>query len=311
MIDVDVLVLTYKRPELLADTLDSLVQQRLPTDHRMRIIVVDNDAAQSAHATVSRFQAVFGDIRYVCETEANIAKARNRALSEAYARYVAFIDDDEVASPQWLATLLRAREQYRAPVVLGPVMPLLPANTPRWVIAGRFFDRPRRMTGAVMHAGAGGTGNVLLDLHEVHRARILFDVSYGIWGGEDTDFFHRLAGAGLNAVWCDEAEVHEHVQPHRVRMGWLVRRAFIGGHSHARIFDRDKGFWWRATRALKYGCVSAAFLLLVPASIYAGMRGITRALCRSARHWGRSVGLWSLLTRSISSKTEARVAHAG
>lgn len=119
MIDVDVLVLTYKRPELLAATLDSLVQQRLPADRRMRIIVVDNDAAQSAHATVRRFQTVFGDIRYVCETEANIAKARNRALSEAHARYVAFIDDDEVASPEWLAALLRTREQYRAPVEIG------------------------------------------------------------------------------------------------------------------------------------------------------------------------------------------------
>ncbi|HEY5761303.1 MAG TPA: glycosyltransferase family A protein, partial [Steroidobacter sp.] len=114
MIDVDVLVLTYKRPGLLADTLDSLARQRLPADHRMTVIVVDNDAGQSAQATVSRYQAVFADIRYVCETEANVAKARNRALAEARARYAAFIDDDEVASPEWLATLLRAREQYRA-----------------------------------------------------------------------------------------------------------------------------------------------------------------------------------------------------
>lgn len=311
MIDVDVLVLTYKRPGLLADTLDSLVQQRLPSDHRMSIIVVDNDAAQSAHATVSRFQAAFNHIHYVCETEANIAKARNRALSEARGRYAAFIDDDEVASPEWLATLLRAREQYRAPVVLGPVMPLLPADTPRWVIAGRFFDRPRRATGTMVHAGAGGTGNVLLDLHEVRRTRILFDVSYGISGGEDTHFFHRLAAAGLNCVWCDEAEVHEQVQPHRVRIGWLARRAFAGGRIYARIFDREEASWRRAIRALMFGCVSASFLLLVPASACAGTGGIARTLCRSARHWGRSVGLWGLLARSISSKPEGRVAHAG
>lgn len=311
MIDVDVLVLTYKRPGLLADTLDSLARQRLPADHRMNIVVIDNDAAQSAHATVKRFQAVFGDIRYVCETEANIAKARNRGLSEARARYAAFIDDDEVASPEWLAALLRASEQYQAPVVLGPVMPLLPANTPRWIMAGRFFDRPRRVTGTIVESGAGGTGNVLLDLQAVSRARVQFDVSYGISGGEDTDFFHRLAAAGLSAVWCDEAEAHEHVQPHRVRIGWLARRSFAGGHSYTRIFDKQKGSWWHASRALKYACVSAGYLLLVPVSVYAGMGGIARALCRSARHWGRSVGLWELLTGSFGSKRERRVAHAG
>lgn len=310
MIDVDVLVLTYKRPELLADTLDSLLKQRLPADHRLSIVVVDNDAAQSAQATVSRYQVMPGDIRYVCETEANIAKARNRALSEARGSYAAFIDDDEVASPGWLASLLRAREEYRSPVVLGPVMPLLPTNTPRWVIAGRFFDRPRRTTGTIVQAGAGGTGNVLLDLNEVRRTRILFDASYGITGGEDTHFFHRLAVAGLHAVWCDEAEVHEHVQPHRVRIGWLMRRAFVGGHSYACIFDREEASWRRALKALGYGCASAGLLLLVPVSALSGMAGIARTLRISARHWGRSVGLWGALARSASDKAERRVAHA-
>ncbi|HWK49749.1 MAG TPA: glycosyltransferase family 2 protein, partial [Steroidobacter sp.] len=302
---------TYKRPELLAHTLDSLARQQLPAGHRMSIIVIDNDAAQSAQASVSRFQSVFGDVRYVCETEANIAKARNRALSEADARYAAFIDDDEVAGPQWLAALLNAREQYGAAVVLGPVMPVLPADTPRWVIAGRFFDRPRRVTGTVVNSGAGGTGNVLLDLHEVSRTRIQFDASYGITGGEDTDFFQRLAAAGLSAVWCDEAEVNEHVQPHRMRIGWLVRRSFGGGHIYARIFDREEIRWRRATKALKYACVSAAFLLLVPAGAFGGTVGVTRALCRSARHWGRSVGLWGLIAHSSSGKAQTRVAHAG
>jgi succinoglycan biosynthesis protein ExoM len=310
MIDVDVLVLTYKRPELLADTLDSLARQRLPADHRMNIIVVDNDAAQSAQATVSRFQAGFAAIRYVCETEANIAKARNRALSEARARYAAFIDDDEVAGPEWLATLLQAREQYRAAVVLGPVMPLLPSDTPRWVVDGRFFDRPRRVTGSTASSGAGGTGNVLLDLHEVSRARVQFDASYGIWGGEDTDFFHRLAAAGLNAVWCDEAEAHEYVQPHRLRIRWLMRRSFIGGHCFARIFDKERNSWWHATRSLKYACISVGFLLLVPPSAFTGRIGIARTLCHSARHWGRSVGLRQLFAGSVGDKQQRRVLHA-
>jgi succinoglycan biosynthesis protein ExoM len=291
-------VLTYKRPELLAATLGSLIQQRLPADYRMSIVVIDNDAAQSAHATVSRCQHAFSEIRYVCEAEANIAKARNRALSEARGSCAAFIDDDELATPDWLASLLRAQEKYRAPIVLGPVLPLLPANTPRWVMAGRFFDRPRRASGTHVRAGAGGTGNVLLDLNEVRRTRVLFDASYGITGGEDTHFFHRLAVAGLNAVWCDEAEVHEHVQPQRVSVGWLMRRAYVGGHSYARIFDSDETSWRRAIKALRYACASAAYLLFVPVSAVSGMAGIASTLRVSARHWGRSVGLWGAVAHA-------------
>ena len=129
------------------------------------------------------------------------------------------------------------------------------------------------------------------------------------WGLAPAAIF--IVAAGLNAVWCDEAEVHEQVQPHRVRIGWLARRAFAGGRIYARIFDREEASWRRTIRALMYGCVSASFLLLVPVSACAGMRGITHTLCRSARHWGRSVGLLGLLARSINSKPERRVAHAG
>ena len=50
---------------------------------------------------------------YAVEPERNIALARNRALSLARGEKLAFIDDDEMASPFWLSTLLAAEKRYR------------------------------------------------------------------------------------------------------------------------------------------------------------------------------------------------------
>jgi glycosyltransferase involved in cell wall biosynthesis len=47
--------------------------------------------------------------------------ARNACLDAATAPLVAFIDDDQVASPEWLVALVGTLESSNADVVLGPV----------------------------------------------------------------------------------------------------------------------------------------------------------------------------------------------
>ena len=302
MIPVDVLVLTYKRPALLADTLRSLAGQRLPWDIRMGVIVVDNDRQQSGRAIVEEFRSRFRDIRYVCEPQANVAIARNRALREARGVLVAFMDDDEIAAPDWLASLLKARRWYEAQIVCGPVLPKFVAAAPRWVKRGRFFDRPRFATGTAV---AGGTGNVLLDLAAVRRVQVTFDPAYGKSGGEDTQFFHNLRAAGLRCIWCDEAVVHEQVQRERMRVRWLVRRAFQGGHSFARIHDAGR-FWPQRAKALLYSSAALAFLFMVPLAACTGFASALRMSQRCARHLGRGAALW----RTFSAAERGSDAHA-
>ena len=289
MTRVDVLVATYKRPAQLERTLRSVERQSLPADVLLRIVVVDNDALESARRVVDEFRRRFPACLYVCEPVANVSNARNRALREACADYVAFIDDDEVADEQWLHMLLEARRRYAAAVVFGAVVPILPDGTARWISRGRFFERPRLDTGAVPTSGA--TGNVLMELHRIRATEITFDPAYGRSGGEDSDFFHRLSRRGVRSVWCDDAVVYEHVAADRTSIRWLLHRAFIGGRNYPGIFQRGMS----TTRAFASLAVrAAAFLLNVLAVPVAALAGIAPAVhfCRkSASHLGRIVGL--------------------
>lgn len=290
---VDVLVLTYKRTHLLPETLRSLLHQELPSEVDLRIVVVDNDPAQSAARIVRELRdELRARVHYVCEPVPNIAGARNRALSEARGDLAAFIDDDEVADPRWLAMLLAAWRRFDVAVVFGPVLPRLPAGAARWVERGGFFDRPRLPTGPTRTYWA--TNNVLIDLAVVRRAGVRFDTAYGRSGGEDTDFFHRLQQAGGTGAWCDEAIVWETVSTDRTNAGWLLRRAFTGGNNYARIFDRRRRLAPRLGRAFRHAAICVVFSLLAPGALLVG--GPARAVKVgqiSARNLGRLVGLLS------------------
>ena len=229
---VIVAVTTYRRPAGLERLLRSLDELRFvehpPSD--LRVLVVDNDPARSAEALCARLVSrARWPIEYRCEPRRGIAQARNHVLATATARadFTAFVDDDEFVDPLWLDELLAVAGSYGADVVFGPVLSCFESEVPTWVLQGRFFERPRRVTGTQM--AHGYTGNCLLRSASLAAAGISFADRFGLSGGEDTHFFLRLNHAGLDMRWADRAVAHEIVPPSRVNARWILRRAFRVG----------------------------------------------------------------------------------
>jgi succinoglycan biosynthesis protein ExoM len=136
---IQVCVLTYKRPEMLRNALASLRAQVLSSPRvKMHLLVVDNDAAGSGQATFeSALEGSPFPARYICEPTRGISNARNRALLESTGMdYIAFIDDDEVATSRWLHELYTTLQQTQADIVTGPVTPEFLA-APQWIVQGR------------------------------------------------------------------------------------------------------------------------------------------------------------------------------
>jgi glycosyltransferase involved in cell wall biosynthesis len=116
---IDIGVCTFRRPQL-ADTLRSLAALRTPEGFRVQVIVVDNDDVSSARAIAREIAAGLGlRLRYIHCPARNISLARNACLEASNADFLAFIDDDEAATPGWLAGLVEAAERDGADVVLG------------------------------------------------------------------------------------------------------------------------------------------------------------------------------------------------
>src|SRR6266436_5039410 len=225
---ISVCVLTYKRPDFLKRLLGDLAKQERGGRFTYSIVVADNDGQESAEALVSDFAAVAPvPVKYCVEAQQNISLARNRAIANATGDFIAFIDDDEFPEKRWLLTLFEACEKYDADGVLGPVKCHFDEKPPKWVITGRFYERPTYPTGFEIDWTKGRTGNVLLKRQILMGHAQLFRPEFRT--GEDQDFFRRLIQKGHTFIWCNEAEAYEVVPPVRWNRTFILRRALLGG----------------------------------------------------------------------------------
>ncbi len=276
---ISVCVATYRRPAGLRRLLEGLADQRDP-GCAIEIVVIDNDAEGSAAPVVEEVRAERPGLRlvYAVEPQRNIALARNASVRLASGDLLAFIDDDEVPAPAWLAHHARALRDHRCDGVFGPVLPVLPAGAKAWLVRGRFHDRPRHGSGDPVPLDEMRTGNALLHAAVVRSRPGPFDGAFGRTGGEDSELFAALVRRGARFVWCDEAVVQETVPAARTRLGWLLRRAFRGGQSYA-LRRRAEGGWG-----------TGAVLALVGAATFLG----SPAAAALALPFGRHRAVWCL-----------------
>ena len=236
MVSVDICICTFRRP-FLAETLASVAALAIENAD-VRVIIADNDTTPSAQRLVDAARDGFPHaITYVHAPSANICIARNACLDAASADYVAFIDDDETVSPQWLSALMDTAQQAGADAVLGPVRAVYDPKTPEWMVRGDFHSTlPVTVNGAIR---TGYTCNVLIRRAEPFAA-LRFDLSLGKSGGEDTDYFYRLTALGGTIAEAPEALVYEPVPADRAAMAWLIRRRLRMGQTHGKLIGGSR-----------------------------------------------------------------------
>jgi succinoglycan biosynthesis protein ExoM len=292
---VSVCLATFRRNERLLAVLEDLGrQERLPD----QVVVVDNDPGGGARPIIEQYRAsgVPFPVDYDVQPEPNIATTRNRTVQLASGNWIAFIDDDERAPPEWLGGLLHAIEAFSADGVLSPVEPQVPASAPAWIRRGRFYDFPHQPEGAEVPLNRMRFGNVLLRADYLHAEDGPFDPRYGLMAGEDVDLLVRLARKGAKIVWTERAPVFEPVEPKRLSLRFLALRAVSGGQMFARytLDGNFKAVGWlgRAlfvSRSLAQLIVSA---IIAPLSLPFGRHHAAAWYIKACANFGKLSVLW-------------------
>ncbi|MEM6851169.1 MAG: glycosyltransferase family 2 protein [Pseudomonadota bacterium] len=235
---VAVCIITYRRPDGLKRLLASLSKLAFKKTESasVEVIVVDNDAEAPMRALVEAERSAFPwPITYDVEPQAGIPFARNRTLDNVSAKtdYIAFIDDDEEAEPQWLDELLWAAQTFGSNVVMGYVQTVYPENAPPWIVASPFFDWRQFQDGDELREGA--TSNALIAADLVRRLNLRFDERLGRNGGDDYLFFKRTQMAGETIIGSRGAVVRETHPESRLTQKWILQRRFRSGNSLALV----------------------------------------------------------------------------
>jgi succinoglycan biosynthesis protein ExoM len=235
LVRIDIGICTYRRPSL-DEALLSLAMLEVPAGTSLRIIVADNDKTPSASARVEALRPrIAHEIAYVHCPASNISIARNACLDNATGDFLAFIDDDEDASEDWLVELLATANTTKADAVLGPVRSVYADTAPQWMRVGDFHSTLPVWVGGEIRTGY--TCNVLLRLASPHVAGRRFNLALGHTGGEDTEFFSHMHAAGGKIAFAENAYVYEPVTENRADLGWLAKRRFRFGQTHGRLIQ--------------------------------------------------------------------------
>jgi glycosyltransferase involved in cell wall biosynthesis len=243
---------------MLARLLSELEEQETQSLFDYSIVIVDNDAAESARQTVESWSRQSkNSIKYCVEPEQSIALARNRAVENARGDFIAFIDDDEFPAENWLLDLFKAYNEFKTDGILGPVLPHYETKPPEWVIKGKFYERPSHKTGTILDWTNTRTGNVLLRRDLFDGRDNMFRPEFGS-GGEDRDLFRRLIGQGCQFAWCAEAPVFEVVPPERCKRSFMLRRALLRGKTP---YNRNFGSYLKSLIAIPSYTLALPFLL--------------------------------------------------
>lgn len=108
---ISIVMLTYNRETLIGRAIESVLAQTYPS---FEFIIVDNGSTDRSGQIADDYAAKDSRIRVIHRARGNIGAGRNTGLDAARGEYIAFIDDDDWAEPDFLEFLLNLAEENRA-----------------------------------------------------------------------------------------------------------------------------------------------------------------------------------------------------
>lgn len=226
---------TERRWDDLLRAIGSVQEQTLPA-HEL-VVAVDH-----CPELQQRLVEALPELTVVANTGPKGASAtRNAGALVTTGDFLAFLDDDAVASPTWLADLAGAFTDARVAGVGGFVAPLWESRAPRWLppemlwAVGATYEGTPEAGGWVRNVW----GENLAVRRELFEAVGGFRVGFGkrdaINRPEDTDLCIRIALAGGQWWYTPAARVDHLVPAERTTLRFFLRRCLNEGRGKAQL----------------------------------------------------------------------------
>jgi glycosyltransferase involved in cell wall biosynthesis len=233
-LDVTVAICTWNRRTLLESTLGSLEQLQVSPSTRWELVIVDNGSTDgTADLAASWIERGTLPLRYVHESTLGLSNARNRAITEARAKWLLFTDDDVIVEPNWLEGFLATSKR-------NPTAGAIGGRVDPW-----FVQQPDPLLAEAYPALAKGFCGIDLGPEErivpegkdlvganfairIDDAKRLFNPRLGPIGanpigGDELAYLMELRKAGLSIVWAPAMRLKHYVDPPRMSLGYLEK----------------------------------------------------------------------------------------
>ena len=240
---ISIVICTHNRAGYLSQAIESVINQPLPGDE---IIVVDNGSTDKTRLAVQHFEGR-SNIRYVFEPKLGLCHARNTGWRNANGQYVAYLDDDAVASPGWLGAIRDAFTMMpSAGAVGGRVEPIWLGKRPDWLsdeIAMSltivdWSNQPKAITDIrtewLVGANIAFPAKVLAELGGFEPR--LGRAGRNLLSGEEIFIQNQIIQHGYSCLYYPQMAVRHLVHASRLNKQWFRRRYYWQGISDAVMY---------------------------------------------------------------------------
>ncbi len=263
---VTVCLCTHNRPAYVRDCLAGLRKQTVE-QQRFAVVVVDSGSPEPARTQLAEIVAGHPNARLIVLDQSGVSLARNAGAREAGDGYIAYIDDDAIPAPDWVACIIVAIQEGPCPpaVIGGRILPLWEAPLPGWWPASL-----RGVLSIIETEGRGEYRSPDLPANlEPYGANIVVQVSallavggFGtsigrqgdvLLSDEEVQLAWRLQNAGQSARYDSRIVVYHRIQPLRLTPAWLLSRLYWQGVSTVisrRLLGRPGAVWRELPRRL-------------------------------------------------------------
>ena len=270
-------LVTHDRPHYVRSCLESLTHQTVGPDG-FDIIVVDSCCSAAVSEELAAMVAPLPNARLLRVDRPGASAARNCGAEASDADFIAYLDDDALAMPDWIERIqdVAATRDPWPGVLAGRVLPLWEAPLPPW-----WPERLRGVLSIIEWEGAGEfrtpevpEGLEPYGVNMIVQRRPLLDmggfadrlgrVGKLLLSDEDVQVGWRLQDRGFSAWFDSRIVVRHQIQAGRMRVEWLLDRLYWQGASTVatrRILGAPDQVWRELPRRL------AVELLTLPTAL--------------------------------------------
>ncbi len=244
---VSVVICSHDRLHYVRACMESLAHQTVGRNG-FETILVDSGSPPAVAAEMERIAETTPNTRLVRLDISGVSLARNEGAKAATSDYVAYIDDDAMAAPDWIEQIQHVLAEHgcRPAVLGGKVLPVWEAPLPDWWPASL-----RGVLSIIEHEGSGEyrTGalpatlepygvNMILKRDVMLRhggfAEALGRMGLVLQSDEEVQLAWRLQDAGCSAIYDSRVVVRHSIQAKRFNPEWLLARQYWQGASTVR-----------------------------------------------------------------------------
>ena len=239
--ELSLIISTYNRAESLMRTLESVVQQSADPSN-WECVVVNNASTDDTAERCAQFIADHPscNIRLVDEPRQGLSYARNSGVALSQGRNIAFIDDDETISENFVEAYINLFTTHTAFAAAGVVEAQYECGRPRWMskYPEKMIANPFDLGNKVITIPSSITppGGNMAFKREIFTLYGDFDTALGrkgeeLLGSEENDMFARIRALGERVYYVPEAKVYHHISADKLTPEYFEALSYGVGRS--------------------------------------------------------------------------------